>query len=226
MSPESNALRDRIHANVTAIQRRMADAAQRAGRAPEDVTLIAVTKYVGLPEAEVLVDLGVTDMGENRLPDALAKVAPLHDNVRWHMLGNVQRRKLKDVVQWFDTVDAIDRMAVAEALQRRCEDADRTMDALLEVNVSGEESKHGFVPASVPDALRDMAVFDRVRINGLLTMAPYEADEVSIRTYFGELRTIARDNGLKELSMGMTNDFELGIEEGATQVRIGRALFE
>lgn len=226
MAPENQSLHDRIAANVTAIRGRIAAAAERAGRSPDEVTLVAVTKTVDLAAAEILVALGITDMGENRMPDALAKVDPLRKAVRWHMLGNVQRRKARDILGRFDSIDAIDRVSVAETLQRHCEERNISVEVLLEVNVSGETTKHGFTPAELPDRLRDLASLDRVHIKGLMTMAPFDADESTLRRHFATLRKLARASGLSELSMGMSNDFEIAIEEGATQIRIGSALFE
>ena len=141
------------------------------------------------------------------------------------MIGSVQRRRARDVAALFDTVDSIDRLALAAALEQRCEELDKTMEVLIEVNVSGEESKHGFAPEALEEGLREMAAYDRLRVTGLMTMAPWGAQESGIRPLFRRLKEAADEHGLAELSMGMTDDFEIAIEEGATQIRIGRALF-
>lgn len=217
---------ERIQGNVASIRGRMDAAAQRAGRDPAEIRLIGVTKTASVDEARILHDLGIMDLAENRVENARPKIEALGPGVRWHFIGNLQRRKARETVSLFNTVDAIDRVELAEALQRRCEEFDRNLDALIEINVSGEASKHGFSPHELPGALRDMRLFDRILVQGLLTMAPWGVPETEIRAVFRGLRELAQEHGLAELSMGMTDDFEIAIEEGATQIRIGRALFE
>lgn len=218
-------LESRLHANLNAVQARIAAACNRAGREFNSVQLVAVTKAVGIDECRILHALGVTHMGENRIEIAAPKVEALGSAITWHMIGNIQRRKAREVVQIFDRVDAVDRLELAEALQRRLEGTDKHLPVLLEVNVSGEVSKHGFAPEDLPNALRDLGAFNHLQITGLMTMAPFDAPEPDIRAYFRHLKALTRDHGLPECSMGMTNDYEIAIEEGATQVRIGSALF-
>lgn len=218
--------RERIAINLDAVRRRMAAAAERAGHPPETVQLVAVTKTVGLDEVHALCDLGIQHLGENRLQAAQPKIAALDRDVLWHMIGPVQRRKAKEVVNLFQCVDAVDRIEVAEALNKRCDEQGTRMDVLLEVNVSGEQQKHGFRPDELELALDSMRKLDSLRVQGLMTMAPYVEDPEKTRPVFAGLRRIAQQFGLTELSMGMTNDFEIAIEEGATQVRIGSALFQ
>jgi len=217
---------DRIANNLAGIRSRVQAAAKRAGRDPAAIRVIAVTKSVGPTEAAHLRELGIQEMGENRVEVAAPKIAALGQTVRWHMIGPIQRRKAREVARHFDFADAIDRLEVAEALQRRLEECDRSLEALIEVNVSGDEAKHGFPPDALPRIIEEARVYDRLRFTGLMTMAPFDAPEAEIRGYFRRLRALADENGLPECSMGMTDDFEIGIEEGATQVRIGRALFE
>ena len=215
-----------IKRNLDAITARMAAAAARANRRPEGIRLVAVTKTEDLETIQALVALDVFDLAENRIESAREKIESLRGSgIRWHMIGPVQRRKAKDVAAYFDTVDAVDRFEVAEALQRRCEECGRCLDVLLEVNVSGEQQKHGFEPAAVPEVLNAVRAFDRLRVNGLMTMAPIDAPEKVLRSVFGGLARLARECHLPEISMGMSDDFEIAIEEGATQVRIGSALF-
>lgn len=218
--------RSRIARNLENVRGRIAAAAARSRRDPGDVTLVAVTKAVGIDEARILTELGVTDLGENRVPDAELKISAVGRGVRWHMIGSVQRRKARDVVALFDTVDSVDRLEVAEALSQRCDEQGRELDVLLEVNVSGEESKHGYGPQNVAEAVAQVAQWRRLRVRGLMTMAPFVADPEEVRPVFARLARLAAELGLPELSMGMTNDFEVAVEEGATQVRIGTALFE
>ncbi len=216
-----------IRRNLTAIQERIEAAATAAGRQASEITLVAVTKSVGVDEIRVLRDLGIRHFGENRVDVAREKVAALADDALvWHMVGNVQRRKAKEVLRVFDTIDALDRVALADALQQRCEAEGVTCRTLLEVNVSGEAQKHGVPPDSVEEVLAHVETLSRVQVDGLLTMAPYEATDDVLRSVFRTLRDLANRAGLGVVSMGMSNDFESAIAEGATQVRIGRALFK
>lgn len=215
-----------IERNITAIRTRIDAAAARAGRNSEDVKLIAVTKSVGPSQVEALYACGVRAFGENRLPGVPDKqaMAP-RDIAEWHMVGNLQRRKARDVVELFDWVDSIDRLKLAETLQRWCEEQNRQVRVLLEVNVSGEATKHGLVPGKVEGVLATIRPLDRLSVEGVMTMAPLADDPEDVRPVFAQLRQLADDLGLPECSMGMSNDFEVAIEEGATQVRIGTALF-
>lgn len=215
-----------IAENVQRIQSRIAAAAGRAGRAAGSVRLVAVTKTVGLPEILELHRLGVREMAENRVELARSKVEAAPPDILWHMIGPLQTRKAVDVAACFSCFDALDRLKAAEALQKRCEELDRSLRVLVEVNVSGEEQKHGFSPADLKKLLPQMQPLDRLNVEGLMTMAPFDAPEPVLRHCFSALRHLAEAYGLPELSMGMTDDFEIAIEEGATQVRIGRALFE
>lgn len=217
--------REQIAENLNAIQARIAAAADRADRNAEQVRLVGVTKSVGVSEAKFLFELGVTHLGENRVEEAGEKVAALDTGVTWHMIGAIQRRKARDVVDKFHCVDAVDRLKLAETLQRRCEEAGKTMPILLEVNVSGEKAKHGFTPEELPKALDAVRALDRLTIRGLMTMAPFVDDPEHTRPVFAKLRELAGKFELPDVSMGMTNDFEIAIEEGATEVRIGSALF-
>ena len=220
-------IRETLQRNLDCVRRRMAEAIARSGkgRAPDAVRLVAVTKTVGADIVRILHEVGATDF-ENRVEGAREKIVAAPAPARWHMIGPVQRRKARDIVALFDTVDSIDRLEVAEALQRRCEEQDRRIRALVEVNVSAEASKHGFSPESLDDALAAMAGLNRLHIEGLMTMAPFNAPETVLRSVFGRLRELAESHNLQEISMGMSDDYEIAIEEGSTQVRIGRALFE
>jgi PLP dependent protein len=219
--------KDKIRENLASVLQRIESAAGRAGRNPADVTLVAVTKSVTLDEIRVLRDLGVSHFGENRIDVARGKIEILDDDaITWHMVGNVQRRKAKDVLRLFDTIDSVDRLSLAETLQRRSEAEDTRCRVLVEVNVSGEAQKHGFAPDALADALRHMSDFDRVQVDGLLTMAPRALDRDGLLTHFSELCRLADSLSLPVRSMGMSGDFEEAVEAGATQVRVGRALFD
>jgi len=215
-----------IEHNLIEVRRRIADAATRAGRSPEAVRLVAVTKTVGIEEAQSLIALGQTDLGENRVDAGKSKIETIGtEGVRWHMIGNIQRRKARDVVTLFDYIHAVDRVPLAEALERRCEEQHTTKPILLEVNVSGETAKHGFEPQQVAAAIKQIMALPHLEVQGLMTMAPWVEDPEETRPFFQRLRQLAEEFGVRELSMGMTNDFEVAVEEGATQVRIGTALF-
>lgn len=209
------------------MRERIAAAAGRSGRPADAVTLVAVTKSVGPDEVRILHDLGVRDFGENRVEKAGERMAALEGQpARWHMIGTVQRRKARDVAARFDWVHSIDRVEVGERLDRSAAEADRILEGFVQVNVSGEASKHGFCPETLPEALEALAKLPHLRIRGLMTMAPFVEDPEAARPVFASLRELAQRHGLAELSMGMTNDYAVAIEEGATHVRIGTALFK
>lgn len=216
---------DRIRLNVSAIQKRIAAAACRANRSPEDVQLIAVTKTVSLAEVRILLDLGIRHFGENRIENARDKIESITAPVTWHMIGSIQRRKARDVAALFQTVDSIDRLELAETLDQRAGEIGKILPVLVEVNVSGEASKHGFSADTLESALQRMAQMRYIHVQGLMTMAPLIDDPEAVRPVFARVRQLAERFGLPECSMGMSNDFEVAIEEGATQVRIGTALF-
>lgn len=218
--------RHTIEANLERVRGRVDAALRKSGRTAGSVEIIAVTKAVGIREIVILQELGLRHFGENRPVEAEVKIRSIHGEAIWHMVGTIQRRKARDVVRLFDRVDAVDRVAVAEALARHCEGRPAPLPILLEVNVSGEASKHGFAPGDLSTAIDSIGKWPRLRIEGLMTMAPLCDDPERTRPYFAALRTLAEACGLSRLSMGMSNDFEIAIEEGATEVRIGTALFE
>lgn len=215
-----------IERNLEGIRKRISEAAERGGRASRDIRLVAVTKSVGVAEARILYDLGVTDLGENRVEQARGKVEAVHSGVVWHMIGTIQRRKAREVTGLFDLVDSVDRLELAESLERRCAELGKVLPVLLEVNVAGEESKHGFDLEEIGSAFERVNDLDHLEVRGLMTMAPYTEDAELSRPLFARLRGSAEELGVTDVSMGMTNDFEVAIEEGATEVRIGRALFK
>ena len=225
-----------IVANLAAVRTRIAAAADRAGRDPADVTLVAVSKTRPMAEIVAAYAAGQRDFGENRLDELWDKVETAQtqglDGIRWHMIGTIQSRKTQQAVGPFVLVHSVDRVKIAARLSRDAEAADHVLSVLLEVNVSGEASKHGFTPAALLDVAPQLAQLPGVRVRGLMTMAPYTDDTDAIRAVFRGLRALrdqlhARHAGLNwpELSMGMTNDFEIAVEEGATIVRIGSAIF-
>ena len=205
------------------------EASRRSGRSSGEVTLIAVTKTVGIAEVRQAVSLGISDFGENRVQDAASKVGNM-PAVRWHFIGHLQTNKAKDVLPAYHMIHSLDRLSLAEALQRCADRFDKAAEVLIQVNTSGEESKFGLEPDQLPGFLKKVNIFDRINIRGLMTMAPFVKDPENTRPYFRKLRQLRDENitsglELPELSMGMTNDFIVAVEEGATMVRIGSALF-
>jgi pyridoxal phosphate enzyme (YggS family) len=220
-----------VAARLEAVRRQVADAADIAGRDPADVTIVAVTKTVGIEEIRHAVAAGLSDFGENRVQEFLGKYG-LFPDVRWHFIGSLQTNKVKDVVGRAHLIHSVDSMRLLEEIEHRASVAGVIHPVLLQVNVSGEASKHGFDVSEVRDALIEASGADNVEVRGLMTMAPIGRPE-DARWVFRELKEL-RDslremplNGveLDELSMGMTNDFRVAVEEGSTLVRVGRALF-
>ncbi len=225
-----------IAANLAAVRARMAAAATRAGRPPDEVLLVAISKTHPLAAIEAAYAAGQRDFGENRLPELWEKVdlarARGLDGIRWHFIGTIQSRKTKQAIGPIQLIHSVDRAKIANRLSRDAMEAGCVMEVLLEANVSGEASKHGFTPTQIADELPALLALSGIRVQGLMTMAPYVADEALLRTIFRDLRRLRNElneqaptASLHELSMGMTNDFEVAIEEGATMVRIGSAIF-
>lgn len=214
-----------IRDNLDRLTGRIADAAARAGRSPESVRLVPVTKSVGTAAIDALRALGHTEFAENRVETARPKIETLGTGLRWHMVGKIQRRKARDVAAVFDRVDSVDRLALAEELEKRCAAIDKVLPVLLQVNVAGEEAKSGVAPSEVGETLERMQKMRRLRVEGLMTMAPNYGNSEETRPVFARLRALAERYGLGVLSMGMSNDFEVAVEEGATEVRIGTAIF-
>jgi len=215
--------------NYKALLENIDQAARRSGRDPETVKLIAVTKTVGIEEVRRAAALGITDFGENRVQEAAAKVANVPE-VRWHFIGHLQSNKVKDVLPAYTLIHSLDRSSLAGALQRCAERINRNVNALIQVNVSGEQSKYGLAPEDLTGFLKKVSTYDRIIVKGLMTMAPFVDNPEDTRIYFRRLRQLRDENAtadrdLPELSMGMTNDYLVAIEEGATMVRIGTALF-
>ena len=241
-TPTPDSLQETIGANLAAVEERIAAACRRAGRARAAVTLVAVTKTRSLDEIVAAYCCGVRHFGENRIEEAAEKVPALRatfgpDPVTWHMIGHVQSRKARDAANLADVVHSVDSTRLAARLGRYAGEAGKRLPVLLEANVSGEESKYGFSAwddagrAALIAAAREIAALPNLDARGLMTMAPIVADPEEARPMFARLRCV-RDalraaTGLDwpELSMGMTDDYAVAVEEGATMVRIGRAIF-
>ena len=218
--------------NTELIFQQIAEASQKANRDLDSVSVIAVTKYVDVETAEALLPLGVHHIGENRVDKFLEKYQALKDRpVTWHLIGTLQRRKVKEVIPFVDYFHALDSLKLAQEIQKR---TDHVIKCFLQVNISGEESKHGFSKEALLEQLADLAQLDQIEYVGLMTMAPFEADTDELRTIFKktqELQAEIREKQIPnmpmtELSMGMSRDYEEAIQFGSTFVRIGTAFFK
>jgi pyridoxal phosphate enzyme (YggS family) len=218
-------------ANVEAVRRRIDAACARAGREPSAVTLVAVTKTQP-PEAVAEASrAGLNLFGENKVQEAKAKIPLCPSRLRWHMLGHLQTNKCREAVALFEMIQSVDSLRLAEEISKRAEQAAKTMPVLLEVNAVGEASKFGYAPEQLLAEFLQLNALPRLEIHGLMTVPPWSPDPEKVRPVFRQLRELkARCEQilgapLPHLSMGMTGDFEVAIEEGATIVRIGTALF-
>ncbi len=218
----------RISENLRCVKERIDAAAKKSGRSGSDVTLVAVTKTRSIEEIQEAIACGVTDIGENYVQEAEAKYAQIGGGVRWHMIGHLQRNKVKHAVEVFDVVQSVDSEALAREIGRRADMASKRVDVLIEAHISGEESKFGVEPERVIDLAEKISNISGIRVCGLMGMAPFLPDPEMSRPYFSKLKRIW-DKLPKEqrlyLSMGMTQDFEAAIEEGSNMVRIGTAIF-
>lgn len=217
---------------LTAVRRRIATACARAGRDPASVVLVAVTKGFPADAVREAIALGITDFGENRVQEAEPKILAVSPRPRWHLVGHLQTNKARRVVQLFDEVQSVDSAHLADELAKRAEQAGRVLPCLVEVNTSGEASKFGVEPGGALELLARCRALSALRPHGLMTIGPLGGGPEGARAAFRSLRGL-RDRavgaGLLDadaaLSMGMSDDFEIGIEEGATLIRVGTALF-
>lgn len=223
---------ERLERELPRVRGKIADAARRAGRSADEVRLVAVTKAHPLDAVRAALDAGLEDLGENRVGELERKAAEVDPSrVRWHMVGHVQRRKAPRLLPVARLVHSLDSLRLARRFERVADEAERTVRALIQVNTSGEESKYGFDPEGFRRALPEILDLGRVRVEGLMTMAPLTDDERVLRTTFRRLRELheeadeASEYHGTELSMGMTNDYVVAVEEGSTLLRLGTALF-
>lgn len=220
-----------IAGNVARVRERIARAAERAGRRPEEVRLVAVCKVVGAERVREAVAAGVTDLGENYVQEAAAKREAVGEEASWHLIGHLQRNKAARAVAIFDMIQTADSLRIAEAIGKHAEAAGKTMQVLLQVNTSGEESKYGVEPEQVGGLLEAVAAVPGLRVKGLMTIGRWDPDPERARPEFRQLATLAGSlegrtgAEMTWLSMGMSHDFEVAIEEGANLVRIGTGIF-
>ena len=213
-----------IRTNLERVRERIAGAAERSGRRPTDVLLVAVSKTVEPERIRAAIAAGVPALGENRVQEAKAKIGEIGRPVPWHLIGHLQSNKAKDAVELFDVIHSVDSVDLARECDRRAAARARVVDVLLEVNVAGEAQKSGLDPETIGGRLDAIAALGHLRVRGLMAIPPIGEPEAT-RPWFQALRKLAERHGLPELSMGMSNDFEVAIEEGATMVRIGTAIF-
>jgi pyridoxal phosphate enzyme (YggS family) len=219
-----------ISANLSGVRQRVAAACARAGRDAGSVTLVTVTK--GHP-AEVVctaAELGLTLFGENRVQEAKAKIGLCPARLRWHLIGHLQSNKCRDAVHLFEMIQSVDSLALAREINKWAGQSAKTMPVLIEVNVAGESSKFGFAPDKVLAELKEINALPRIEVQGLMTVAPFAQEAEKVRPVFRRLRELRRQceellgAPLAHLSMGMSDDFEVAVEEGATMIRLGSAV--
>ena len=217
--------------NLDSIHQRIRAVCERAGRAPESVTLMAVSKSHPPETVRAAADCGQVFFGENKVQEAKAKIPLCPGKLRWHFIGHLQSNKVRDAVDLFEMVQGVDSLALAREISKRCEQAAKTLPILLEVNVAGEASKFGYAPERLLAELNELNALPKIEIHGLMAIPPFAPVAEKARPYFRRLRELKTaceqvlGTPLPQLSMGMSGDFEVAIEEGTTLVRIGTALF-
>ncbi|MEC0283072.1 YggS family pyridoxal phosphate-dependent enzyme [Terribacillus saccharophilus] len=218
-----------VQENLKQIQQDINIAAAKTGRNSEDITLLAVTKYVTIERTEEAVDAGIVDLGENRIEGFLEKQAAIGEKAVWHFIGSLQTRKVKDVINQVDYLHALDRLSLAKEIQKR---AEKKIKCFVQINVSGEATKSGVSPEETLGFIQQLAEFPAIEVVGLMTMAPNTEKEDVLRSVFSGLRQLRDEVKAADmlhapctyLSMGMSNDYTIAIEEGATHIRVGSAL--
>ncbi len=224
-----------LRENIAGVLKRISNAAERAGRSPDTIRLIAVTKTVDRHIINRAIAMGLRDFGENRVQEAQQKVMSdelrvKRDIVTWHFIGHLQKNKARSAVNLFDMIQTVDSFELAELINRHAEDTGKTQRAMLQVKLSNESAKTGILKENIKGIMVKLGSLRNIRIDGLMTMPPFFDDPEETRGYFKELRLVQKELegdgfSLPELSMGMTNDFEVAIQEGATMIRVGTALF-
>jgi PLP dependent protein len=213
-----------IRDNVAAVEERISAACARASRTRSEVTLVAVSKTFPASMIDDAIAAGLTEIGENRVQEARDKKPSVRGAARWHLIGHLQSNKAKDAVPLFDVIQTVDSLALAEKIGRAADALGKQQDVLLEVNIGDEPQKSGVATADLDALARDVRNIAALRVRGLMSIPPVGSEEQT-RRYFRQLRALGDALGMDELSMGMSEDFEIAIEEGSTMVRIGRAIF-
>ena len=222
-----------IDTNLDSVKQRIASACKKSGRPLEDIELVCVTKTASIEDMGEALKLGVTILGENRVRDAAGKYAVIGNRAKWHLIGHLQTNKARDAVKIFSLIHSVDSLRLAKEIDREAAKIGKVQDVLIQVNTSGEESKSGIKPVEAESFIKELVLYHNINVKGLMTIAPEVDDPETVRPYFRALRELKdKINNLKLtaynlqlLSMGMTNDFEVAIEEGSNMVRVGRAIF-
>ncbi|HEY3101695.1 MAG TPA: YggS family pyridoxal phosphate-dependent enzyme [Methylomirabilota bacterium] len=214
-----------MRTSLERVRERVARAAERAGRRAEDVLIIGVSKTVDVGRIRAAVAAGLHALGENRVQEARDKITELGRPVPWHLVGHLQTNKVREALELFDVVHSVDRIDLARELDRRARARGRPVDALVQVNVTLEPSKGGWPPEAVETAVEALTALGGLRVRGLMAIPPAVDRAEDSRGWFRALRKLAERHGLADLSMGMSGDFEVAVEEGATMVRVGTAIF-
>jgi len=222
-----------IKNNLEIINEKIKKAALKANRNPEEIKLVAVTKTATIEQIKEAISAGVKIIGENKVQEAKEKYQILSADIEWHLVGHLQTNKVKYAIEIFDLIHSVDSIKLAKEIDRRSLQFGMITNVLVEVNVSGEETKYGIKPEEVEPFLKEISEFSRIKVRGLMTITPIAEDKEEVRPYFRKLRELFEKIKIKNiknirmdyLSMGMTEDFEVAIEEGANMVRIGRGIF-
>ena len=222
-----------IAENIKTVKGRIEQACERAGRDPDDVTLVAVSKTFPAEKIIEAAECGITDIGENRVQDAFDKYCVVGNRVRWHFIGHLQTNKVKKVLEFADLIHSVDSRRLTEEIDRRAQAAGKMAEVLVEVNTTGEESKFGVSPGEAVEFVKSLSNLRNIRIMGLMTIGVFSSDPEDARRCFVQLRGLRDELAefdlpnaeMKYLSMGMSNDFETAVEEGANIIRVGTAIF-
>lgn len=222
-----------IKENLDEVKEKIGIAAAKSGRKPEEITLIAVTKTLSVDVINAAMALEITDIGENKVQEVMDKYDHIINEPKWHLIGHLQTNKVKYIVDKVSLIHSVDSLRLAEEISKRCEKAERTMEILIQINVAEEETKFGIQRDEVFELVESVSKLPNLKIKGLMTIAPNTDDEEELRKYFREMKdifetlkkTMYNRTDMTYLSMGMTNDYELAIEEGANMVRIGTGIF-
>ncbi len=222
-----------LEENIANIKSRIKFAAERAGRNPKNIDIVAVTKTITPEIIQKAVDSGLVLLGENRVQEARDKKELVNGNVQWHLIGHLQRNKVKMALDLFSMIQSVDSLPLAEEIQKRAEQIQQTIDVLVQVNIGREKTKYGTDPDNTKSFIEKIALFPNLKVRGLMAIAPFKQNPEDVRPYFRQLREIFEnikqthiDNvNMEYLSMGMSNDFEVAVEEGANMLRIGTGIF-
>lgn len=222
-----------IAENIKTVEAKIAAAAQRSGRKKEEILLLVVSKTQSVEMIRQAVECGLTALGENKVQEIMDKYEPMGEGIHWHLIGHLQTNKVKYIIDKVDMIHAVESLKLAEEIEKRAAAKELVMDILVEVNMADEDSKYGITPKNAEEFIRELAKKDHLRVRGLMTVAPFVENAQDNREYFCQMKQLLVDINAKKidnitmdvLSMGMTGDYEVAIEEGATIVRVGTGIF-